>query len=638
MKFLYTAIFLIFSFFSFSQFVDYSGMEALVKAEMNHAIKRSARVAERSDSIDVVYHDVHWTAYPGDRHISGYVMTEFIVQNHSINTVTFDLANNLMVDSVWFQGVNVPINRPGDASLEILLPVTLASGSTGSVYVFYHGQPLGAFITGTHGSQRAPEVWTISEPYGAREWWPCKDQLNDKIDSIDIHITTSLGNKAGSLGLLQGIDTIGNDVTYHWKHRYPVVPYLVSLAITNYSEFTNYVQVGGADSFPIVNYVYPEDFAYAQSQVLKTTNFFDLFDSLFIPYPFENEKYGHAQTGIGGGMEHQTMSTMGFFSDDLIAHELAHQWFGNYTTCGSWEELWLNEGFATYLTGLTRERFGGMSSWDDWKRSKVNSITAFPGGSVFVTDTISFGRLFSSRLTYDKGGYLLHMLRWKLGDDDFFNGVVNYLNDSTIKMGFATNERLIYHLEQESGMDLTEFFDDWFYGEGYPTYTVTLAGAAPNYSVRLSQTTSHNSVDFFEMPVEVRFQGPGLDTLMRFENTENDQWFDFELNQNIVVAAFDPNRWLISKSNQIVLGDENLDEAKMSPIVYPTPAQDIIRISNIDSYQDLTFQLFDVLGKKVNVSSRLEGAELVLNISSLKKGAYFIKMASWNSPLRFIKN
>lgn len=620
-----------------SQYTNYSGMEALVKSEMTHAHGRSARVAIKSDSIDVIYHNAFWTAYPGDGMISGNVQTHFVVGVNTISHLYFDLADILIVDSILYHGSTVNYVRPGNATLEISLPSLLSSNTLDSINIYYHGTPNDAFTTGIHGQQRIPEVWTISEPYGAREWWPCKDQLNDKIDSMDIHITTSIGNKAGSLGLLKSIDTVGNDVTYNWSHRYPVTPYLVSLAITNYEEFTKYVQID-SDSFPIVNYVYPESYVYAESQVTRITKFFDLFDSLFIPYPFSDEKYGHAETSIGGGMEHQTMSTMGFFSDDLMAHELAHQWFGDYTTCASWEELWLNEGFATYLTGLTRERFNRPSDWDDWKRGKINSITSQPDGSVFVTDTTTFWRLFSSRLTYDKGSYLLHMLRWKMGDDAFFSGVKNYLNDPVIKMGFATNENLIGHLELASGMDLTEFFNDWFYGEGYPTYQVTLAGQSPDYSVRISQTTSHNSVDFFEMPVEIRFQGAGLDTLMRFENTENDQWFDFKLDKNIIVANFDPNRWLIMGTPQLVLGSNDLDMAKISLVVYPQPASDFVRITNFD--KDLNsneIQVMDVVGNVLKVSFFNQGNDVELNIEQLPSGMYFINHPSWSEPLQFIK-
>jgi hypothetical protein len=330
---------------------------------------------------------------------------------------------------------------------------------------------------------------------------------------------------------------------------------------------------------------------------------------------------------------------MGSFSDDLMAHELAHQWFGDYTTCASWEELWLNEGFATYLTGLTRERYNLPSNWDDWKRGKINSITSQPDGSVFVTDTTTFWRLFSSRLTYDKASYLLHMFRFKMGDDAFFIGVKNYLNDPRIKMGFSTNDILISHLETAGNEDLEEFFEDWFYGEGFPTYRVVLAGNAPNYSVMISQTTSHSSVDFFEMPVEIRFQGAGLDTLMRFDNTQNDQWFDFNLNQTIVVANFDPNRWLIMGTPELVLGTDDLSQKNLEPVVFPQPAVNRVDITNTDIELDESqLQLINYVGTEIAISFQKTASGISLNLSSLDNGVYFITHPSWSKPLKVVKS
>ncbi len=637
MKFTSIILLLFINTLCFSQYSDYSEIEAIAKSEMNHAHNKTHRVVTLSDSIDVVYHNIHWWVYPGTGNIYGNVLTQFIVGTHNINQVYFDLSDDLNVDSILYHGGSISYSHLNDV-LNITLPTMISAGTMDSLTVYYNGTPTDGFVTSSHGSPSVSEAWTISEPYGAREWWPCKDQLNDKIDSMDIHITTSIGNMAGSLGLLESIDTVGTDVTYNWKHRYLVVPYLVSLAVTNYVEYTNYVQTS-TDSFPVVNYVYPEDSLYAVSQLNRISNFFDLFDSLFMDYPFKNEKYGHCQSQIGGGMEHQTMSTMGNFSDDLMAHELAHQWFGDYVTCASWEELWLNEGFATYLTGLTIEKFKSSNEWEQWKYSKVNYITSAPGGSVFVTDTISFWRLFDSRLTYDKGGYVLHMLRWKLGDDAFFAGVRSYLNDPKIRFGFATNADLITHLEAAGNTDLTEFFEDWFYGEGYPSYTVTLAGDQPNYSVMISQVTSMpSSVSFFEMPVELRFRSPQVDTLMTFENTVNDQWFDFYLDKEISLIYVDPNQWLIKGSSNTVVGVEDATMAKKQPVLFPRLAKDFVTITNIPEMSNVKeVKVFGVSGNLISVGMQTSNGSWILNTGDLASGMYFVNHPSWSHPLRFVK-
>jgi aminopeptidase N len=636
MRYYLLGIFILFTFLANGQYTEASKLDAMVKSERNQALLTQNRVAILSDSIDVIYHDINWNVYPGNDTIKGSVQTYFKVNQNSISKLYFDLNDDLQVDSVLYHGNHLIAVRPGNGTIEIPLPSVLSSSTIDSITIFYQGDPPSSFVNSVHGNN-IDEIWTISEPYGASNWWPCKDGLKDKIDSLDIHITTSLGNVAGSQGILTRIDTNGMEVTYHWKHRYPIVTYLVSLAVTNYVEFTKYVPFG-QDSFPVLNYVYPEDLAYAEAQIEEIADFFNLFDSLFITYPYHKEKYGHAQSSIGGGMEHQTMSTMGNFDDDLIAHELAHQWFGNFVTCHSWEELWLNEGFATYLTGLSNEFLKGGAEWYNWKNSKIGNVTSQNDGSVFVTDTMNPGRLFSSRLTYNKGSMVLHMLRWKVGDDAFFQGIRNYLNDPKLQFGFATTDDLKNHLEAESNMNLTEFFNDWYYGEGYPTYKIVLAGSQPNYSVEISQVTSHSSVNFFEMPVPIKFIGSGADTTVRFENNTNNQWFSFYWDNPIGAIQIDPELWLLMKKSQIVLSDESVSKLKENPTLYPIPAHDYIQISNMNINSNIQeCKVYDLTGNQLITSIRQDRNGWILDLKSFSSGMYFITHPDWSQPLKFVK-
>ena len=252
-----------------------------------------------------------------------------------------------------------------------------------SLTISYSGNPIssgfGSFEQGTHNGD--PVIWTLSEPYGAKGWWPCKQDLNDKIDMIDVYITTPQYNASNeeyiavSNGLEQSQVVNGNNKTTHFKHQYPIPAYLIAIAVTNYEVYSHEVANNG-NPFDVVNYVYPEDLAYAQANTGVTVDIMDLFTNLFEEYPYASEKYGHAQFGWGGGMEHTTVSFMGGFSRGLIAHELAHQWFGNKVTCGSWQDIWLNEGFATYLSGLVIEDFDGLPSFRSWRVGKVDHITS----------------------------------------------------------------------------------------------------------------------------------------------------------------------------------------------------------------------------------------------------------------------
>lgn len=202
-------------------------------------------------------------------------------------------------------------------------------------------------------------LWTLSEPYGARDWWPTKQTLNDKIDSCDIFVTTPSGYKVGSNGILLNVVQDGNNVIHHWKHIHAEPAYLIAIAVADYSEYIDWVPLDSGDSLMVLEYVYPCNLLSAQLQTTDIIPTMQFFIELFGDFPFE--KYGHAQFGWGGGMEHSSMTFVGGFNHGLLAHELAHQWFGDKITCGSWQDIWLNEGFATYLEGLTYD-FGRSPS------------------------------------------------------------------------------------------------------------------------------------------------------------------------------------------------------------------------------------------------------------------------------------
>lgn len=330
------------------------------------------------------------------------------------------------------------------------------------------------------------------------------------------------------------------------------------------------------------------------------------------------------------------MSFMGSFHPEIMAHELAHQWFGNKVTCGSWAEIWLNEGFATYLSGLAYEHLS-PASWPVWKRDKINHITSAPDGSVFCPDTTNIGRLFNSRLTYNKAAMVIHMLRWVCGDADFFQGVRNYLDDPALAYGTATTADLQAHLEATSGLDLTGFLADWYTGEGYPSYT-TIWGqdAAGVVSVTLSQVTSHPSVDFFELPVPLQFVGAGMDSTVVLEHSANEQVFHFHLPFDVDTVLFDPERWLISAQNMTTGVREGLPAIASGLRLWPNPATDRITWPPMPAAAYPVARVLDALGRTVHTVSATAGSA---DISTLAPGHYLLELAGAEGALRgrFIK-
>ena len=605
---------------------DAGELDAIARGERESAASlfRPAR-PETGGNYDVSWYGCNWNIDPGVRIISGSVTMLFRTTGAGASSVTMDLHSALVTDSVVFHGQPAAFLHQ-DNLLAISLPAVVHPSLPDSVTVYYHGIPpdsgFGSFAQAMHDN--TPIIWTLSEPYGSSEWWPCKDGLTDKPDSIDIRIRTPLGLKAASNGLLVSVTQEEAGLVLHWKHRYPIAPYLVCLAVTNYAEYQHHVFYDNG-VLPVVNYVYPEDSVTASQQTGVVVPMIELFDSLFGLYPFRAEKYGHAQFGWGGGMEHQTMTFLGSFGFELIAHELAHMWFGDKVTCGSWTDIWLNEGFATYLSGLCYE-FLAPVYWKRFREVRVESIVSQPAGSVYCADTTSVSRIFDGRLSYAKGAMILHQLRWLMGDSAFFTAVNNYLSDPAIAYGFARTPQLKAHLEASSGRDLTGYFDDWYTGEGYPSYQLGWEQQDDTVTVTVHQSQSHPSVSFFEMEIPVRFSNAQHDTILRFSHTAQGQTFTAFLPFTADSAAFDPDCQLITKNNTVSAVTE--PPAALAFRVFPNPAKGQVNFAwnpaQVNANWKLT--LFDPAGKKVkSATGAAVDGEYTLRTDRFPAGVYFYR-------------
>ena len=587
-------------------------------------LKSNFTESQNSNLTDFVYQRMEWQVDPAMRFISGKVTTYFKSRTEALTFIKFDLSDSLTVDSVFIRNSSGSFTHQNN-KIEINLPQVLAENQLDSVSVFYHGVPpssgFGSFETSSHGAEFTPVLWTLSEPYGAMEWWPCKQSLTDKIDSIDVVVTSPEQYKTASNGILVSEQVTDSSRTMHWKHRFPIATYLVAIAVTNYESYSDYLIQDNGDSIEILNYVYPEDLEDAKGKTPVTAEIMQLYQNLVGEYPFAAEKYGHAQFGWGGGMEHQTMSFMGSFGYGLIAHELAHQWFGDYITPKSWQDIWLNEGFATYLTGLSYENIE-TDWWPVWKQVYSDQVKQESDGAVYVTDTTSVSRIFSSRLSYAKGAYLLHMLRWVIGDDDFFQGLKNYFADSAVANGFASSEDVIKHFELAADTSLTEFFNDWLYGEGYPVYSANFKPAVEGKTVvTLSQTTTHESVNFFEMPVPVRLYNSGrTDSLdVRLNHTSNQQNFIVETDFHVAELVIDPDLWLLSETDEIV-GVPDIPTSQ--PVeVFPNPANTKITLLVPSKIQINNIWVFDMQGNEVK---HIYSPKTTISVADLPSGTYLL--------------
>jgi len=633
---------LLFGVIGFAQ-TDNSEFDRMVEAEMKSASATiNFRANPNTQNYDISYHELRFSVDPNNTtpYISGVVTTTFTALS-DMSVVTFDMATALVVSSVTMNSSNLTFSQ-SNYELNINLPTTLVSGNSATVVITYAGSPPqaeGAFTRGTHSG--TPVIFTLSEPYGARDWWPCKQDLNDKVNTIDVYITAPSAYVSVSNGIEVSQTVSGANKTTHFHHNYPIPAYLIAIAVTNYQIYNQQGGLGTVASpyFPIVNYLYPESYASATSatQLGTTPTIINLYESLLEPYPFRNEKYGHAQFGWGGGMEHTTVSFMGSFGRSLIAHEMAHQWFGNKITCGSWKDIWLNEGLTEYMSGLVVQNLDGAPLFVTWKTNKINSITSQTAGYVYLQDSdlTNVNRIFSSRLTYDKGSMVTHMLRWKLGDAAFFQALKNYLADSSLAYGYALTGDLKSHLENVYGSSLTEFFNDWIYMQGYPTYTITAQNwGAGQAKITVSQTQSHASVSFFEMPLEIRLTSAGgANHDVVVNNTVNNQEFVVSVPFVVAGVTFDPNKHIISKNNVATLSNESFD-LDQTISVYPNPANDELHIMMPTTTQLEKIEIYNTLGQLLATHQTTD-----FRIDNLSSGIHVMKITTSEGAIHknFIK-
>lgn len=411
-------------------------------------------------------------------------------------------------------------SRTGD-DITITLDRTYNPGEAFQVTVAYEGNTSATFAFPFHwwfhlGVRRFA---TLSEPFWAPGWWPCKNSLSDKA-TIETIVTVANPLVVASNGLLQSRTALSGDRTrYHWLEINPIADYLVSIAGADYKIYNLTYEYddgqGGTGTMPVPCYLYAEHWddeenAPTLSYRLSSDPLLDMlaaFESAAGPYPFRNEKYGVAETsGLFANMEHQTMSSMVHYgTPDIMAHELAHQWFGDNVTCGTWHDIWLNEGLASYFEAIYRERRPGGGR-DIYWNSIRNHIPGDKRIQVYRPDDTNSNEIFSFDAVYQKGAWVCHMLRHVMGDAAFFQGLADY--NAAYGGGFATTADFTASMSSTFGHDLSFFTNQWVMNPGAPRYvwrydTGDVNGANYLY-LQIEQQQDSIGDGLFTMPIDIR--------------------------------------------------------------------------------------------------------------------------------------
>ena len=536
----------------------------------NKILNNKSTLTPDQQKIDISYYKLDLEILIDERIIVGTLVVRGHFGTDQPDLIELDLSSAMSVDSVKFFGEVWPFEHDNHILKIPTLQITMHGGYDFSVEIFYGGTPIpsgfGSFNFDTYNGE--DHVWTLSEPYGARDWWPCKDDPSDKADSMDIIISLPDDQIPVSNGLLINEVEIGDGKKkYHWKEKYPISTYLVSITTYPYRFWSDNYISSQNDTMPIDFYVYPNHYDMTYNNYLKTKEMITIFSEKFGEYPFINEKYGHVEFNRAGGMEHQTISSMGGHSEWLIAHELAHQWWGNLVTCASFNHIWLNEGFARFGEALWQEEKYGVGAYRDFW-----SAHAYYGpGTVYVENPTSTSEIFNGNLSYNKAGWVLHMLRGILGDSIFFDVLKSYATNDSLAYNAVTTEKFQNVSEYISGLELDYFFDQWIYGEGYPKYSIDWEiNKNSELIVNIQQV---QKTQYFKMPINLQLLLPDGITEIRIDNSQAFETYNLGIiGSSTFNLILDPDEWILKEVQYLNMGYEFPGPSQITLYpAYPNP-------------------------------------------------------------------
>ncbi len=539
--------------------------------------KPSTRQLSDMANYDVKFYHIDLSVTNTSTTLAGSTTIKMQSKVASLSLIVLQLTSQLAVSAVVVNQQAATFSRSGD-ELRITPNTPIAQNEYATVKVTYSGTP-----TGLEGIQSTRDnswsqtiLWTLSESYHAYEWFPVKQDLTDKADSAYVWLTVPSTLTAASNGLLKKVTDMGNSKKrFEWQTYYSIDYYLLSMTVGNYTQYNNSASIDGT-TMPIQHFVYSTAGCLESNKTAidATPGMVELYSQLFVPYPFKNEKYGHVMAPIGGGMEHQTLTTLSSFGYTLIAHELAHQWFGDYVTCANWQDIWVNEGFASYLEYIYLENNNQTVAASNWMTEARQYALQEPNGSVYIpiTEINSESRIFSYTLSYKKGAVIIHMLRKEIDNDEKFYGSLRlFLN--TFGHSTATGMDVLNTINTYTGKDYTWFFDQWYYGKGYPTVSSTYKYANDTVALTLKQTASNVATPFFRMSMDVRFTTNGVVTDTTLVWTANNQEFKVKTGGAPTTIVLDPQNELLIKRNGAPV-DIN-ENTRLSQVrVFPNPAKD----------------------------------------------------------------
>ena len=605
------------------------------------AADKTTTASPAENDYDINYLKFNISVSDTSVYVAGDVSTTARVVAATMSNYVFELDTTLNIDSAKINGTLLPATNAG-AIRTIALPAALAAGSVFTAQIYYHGLPpggSGGFFNGiTHmlTSGGTNVVFTISDPYVARNWWPSKQNIDDKIDSVDMFVTVPQGVRDGSNGVLVSIDSTSNPGywKFHWHTNYAIDYYLISIAVARYAEYRNYWHFTGSTDSVLIQNFFTDTATFNPAYKANFDSigmYIDYFSTLYGRYPFWQEKYGICYTTLPGGMENQTMTTIGVPNTYIIAHELCHQWFGDHVTYRTWADVWLSEGFATFSEQLFLTHFWSAAAGKAHRIQLLNNVFTRPCGRICVSDTSTSDSLFDQTTVYNKAQAVITMLRYMAPSDSvFFQALRTY--QQTYAFGLASTADLKAIFEAADSTNLDTFFNQWIYGRGYPFYKISWDQVGSTVYVKLIQTPSCPSyTNHFSTQLELQLHAASADTFIQVYNTLDTQVFAFNWSPAMTSVLLNPDALTICKLLPPVVHDATLGTGMLQPQhfrISPNPTKNSWEVENMR--EGLSLELCDVNGRALWHGTSRSGSNTIPG-QQLPAGNYMLRMGAGRS-------
>jgi len=568
---------------------------------------------------DVVHYEIHVDLDFNQESIDAYNVVTFTSKVDNLSSIFLHLIG-LTVDSIS----GAASFARNDSILTINLATPLNTGDTGMVSIFYHGNPQsggGVFGGGLRFAYGNHLAFVDDEPYGAKRWVPIYDLPTDKA-LVDQYIKVPMGYTVVANGELVDSTIVGGNIIFHWRENYPIANYLIVFAASDYYAVIEDSAYINGEYLPVRHWLPASDTAWLRNKFVRTPQMLEFLSDIYGTYPYLGEKYAHASVPIGGAMENQTNTFIntnagwGSSWDWVIVHEMGHQWWGDWVTLGTWADIWLNEGFATYTEALWWEhRYGNSGLRAYMTRIFETYLNGEPNPPYPVYDPDYMWGV----VVYEKGASVLHMLRYIVGDSIFFRILREY--GQRFAYGNAVTSEFIEVVDSVSGQDLGWFFDEWVFAPGHPVYEYSytsypVSGDTFRMDITVNQVQSHaHGVPTYKMPLEFKIVTDlGVEYVTLWDSLDT-QTFTVYVNGRPRSLLLDPNQWILEEHTFTGIGESSAVENQMTTVV-----KDFLYIGNFSVPVDV--KIYDPAGRSVKNVKLHPGAARV-RISDLRPGVYY---------------